>query len=287
MKVEPRSPRAASQLVAELGELSNLASELVEPYGRSVAASSRTWAAATHFIVVARYVNAASHYSVAFPNAQHIPTEPLTTLVRGLWEACDALHYAYLEKTSEAEAELRRIVGALHHDHEEGDFRRLLGLQRGDVMSNDGLRARFFAEQQLENNMVFNALSEAEQLQIRGGHRARRKLPGPPSLFGWTRDETAAVFKFLSNFAHSTTWSAYGAAIRATDQRGTTSALLVANHIGAWTIEHYRRRRSKLATRLTVAQRRLLTALNQRETLGELRQVWEPESVHPSPPGAR
>ncbi|AKU98479.1 hypothetical protein AKJ09_05143 [Labilithrix luteola] len=41
------------------------------------------------------------------------------------------------------------------------------------------------------------------------------------------------------------------------------------------TIERYCRRRSKLARRLTVAQRRRLTAMNQRETLRELRQVWD------------
>lgn len=275
MKVERSSLRALPQLVAELGELSNIAFELTEPHGRSVASSSRTWQAATNFIVVARYVNAAWHYSAAFADAEQIPTEPLTTLVRGLWEACDALHYAYLDKTSEAEAELRRIVGALHHDREESDFRRLLGLRRGDVMSNAGLRARFFAEQHLENNTVFKALSEAEQLQIRAAHRARSKLlPARTLLFGWTESEADAVYKFLSNFAHSTTWSEYGAAIRGTDHRGTQSTLLVANHIGAWTIEHYCRRRSKLATRLTVTQRRLLAAAKQRETLNELRQVW-------------
>lgn len=142
-------------------------------------------------------------------------------------------------------------------------------------MSNRGLRARLFAEQDLPDNAVFNTFSEAQQRDLRAGNRARsRLLPRRTLPFGWTRDETDAVYKFLSNFAHSTTWSEYGAAIRATDEVGTASALLVAAHVGAWTIERYCRRRSKLAKRLSPVQRRQVQALTERETLKALSRVW-------------
>lgn len=269
--------RSLQDLIAELSGLSVAAFALVEPHGRNVASTNRTWHAATLFIIVARYLDASAHYAAAFEKAEHIPTEPLATLVRGLMEACDALHYVYLDKVSAAEAELRRIVGDLHHHREESDFRRLLGLPQGDVSSNIGLRARFFAEQHLPDNAVFRALTEGQQREIRVARRARSGLLPPRTLpFDWTGDETDAVYKFLSNFAHSTTWSQHGAALRATDRRGTKSALLIANHVGAWTIARYCRRRSKLATRLTSAQHALVRALNQREALKELVQAWTP-----------
>lgn len=275
--------RTSQQLIADLRGLSVAAFALVEPHDRSVASTNRTWHAATLFIIVARYLDATAHYAAAFETVEQVPTEPLATLVRGLMEACDALHYAYLDKVSDAEVELRRIVGDLHHDREESDFRRLLGLPQGDVMSNIGLRARFFAEQHLPDNSIFSALSEGQQREIRAARRARSGLlPRHTIPFGWTGDETDAVYKFLSNFAHSTTWSHHGAALRATDRHGTRAALLIANHVGAWTIARYCRRRTKLATRLNANQRRLVQTIERCETLREIAELWDAKPFPPS-----
>jgi hypothetical protein len=267
--------RTSQHLVTDLRGLATAAFALVEPHGRSVASSNKTWHAATLFIIVARYLDAAACYATAFEKAQHIPTEPFTTLVRALMEACDGLHYAYLDKVSDAELELRRVVGDIHHDREDAEFRRLLRLPRGDFMSNIGLRSRYLAEQLLPDNPVFGALSEGQQRDIRAGRRARSNLlPRVELPFGWTSDETTAVYKFLSNFAHSTSWSHYGAELRATDRLGTKSALLIANHIGAWTLARYCRRRTRLAARLTGAQRVHVRAVNERDGLRELIQIW-------------
>ena len=147
-------------------------------------------------------------------------------------------------------------------------------------MWNAGLRARFFAEQDLVENAVFTKLPHDAQQCIRDGWQATRKklLPPRSTPFGWTTDESEAIYKFLSNFAHSTTWSERGASVRATDNLGARSALLIGLHLGAWTVSKYCRRRSKLAKRLTVAQRHVLKTLNERETLKELFQAWEPKS---------
>lgn len=272
--------RTSQQLITDLRGLSTAAFALVEPHGRSVASTTRAWHAATLFIIVARYLDATAHYAAAFETVELVPTEPLATLVRGLMEACDALYYVYLDKVSDAEAELRRVVGDLHHDREESEFRRLLGLPKGDVSSNIGLRARLFAEQHLQDNSVFVALSEGQQREIRAARGKRSGLLRSRTLpFAWTKDETDAVYKFLSNFAHSTTWSQYGAALRATDHHGTKAALLIANHVGAWTLARYGRRRSKLAKRLSAEQRRLVNAVEKRDALKELRQMWDAKAV--------
>ena len=275
--------RTLEELVSGLSGLSVAASALVETRGRSVASTDRTWHAATLFIIVARYLDAVALYATNFKTVQHIPTEPLATLVRGFMEACDALYYAYLDRISDAEAELRRAVGGLHHDREESDFRRLLGLPRGDISSNIGLRAGLFAEQHLKDNPIFGKLSEGQRREIRTARGKRSShLPCRTLPFAWTKNETDAVYKFLSNFAHSTTWSHYGAAIRATDHHGTKAALLIANHVGAWTIARYCQRRAKLATRLNADQRRLVQAVEKRDALEELKQMWDAkaESFH-------
>lgn len=272
--------QSPKELIAELNALSRAAARLVEPYGRSVASSDRTHHAATLFILVARFLDAAAHYAGAF-GSRPIPAEPVATLVRGLLEACEALHYRYLDRVSREESELRRLVGEFHHDREEGEFRRLLGLPRGDVASDLGRRARFVAEARLADNELFATLSVEAQENVRGGSKATRKkmLPTRCLPFGWSENEREAVYKLLSNFAHSTTWGEYGAAIRATDQQGSEAALRIGVQLGAWTVDEYCRRRTKLAKRLSATDRKMLKALGHRDTPKELRRLWMPPAL--------
>ena len=269
--------RTTEELVRQLTELSAFGFELVEPHRRNVASSWHTWRAATLFIVVVRYIDAVAHYAAAFSSERQIPTEPLATLVRGLMEASDALHYAYFDRMASEERELRRLVGALHHAREEREFRQLITVGEGDWMSNFGGLGGFIAEREIGDNAAFKRLSEAQQCELRSARRHRSGiLPRHTLPFGWSKEELEAAYKFLSNFAHSTMWSEYGAAIRATDKLGTQSALLFATHIAAWTIERYCRRRAKLAKRLSDAQRARLRAFSRHQTMKELRILWKP-----------